>query len=385
MVLIDNSIVYQKKTNKVEMSFKVFTNETGAFILSKLQPTHTKVVVTRFREQTFPQLPDTVKSIELMSIQLNTLSSIAGFPSALENLKIWFQGGPKKGSIQLPPFPPTLKSLWLDNCDPVAIPPLPTSLQSLTLSHCNLSTIPDLPPNLADLTISNAGLVTLPTTWPPNLGYVDFSRNKIKAIESFPPNLYLIFLDYNQIQEIPEITIAGSPEINLDENPLREPFASIYNQYGEYRGELLEQGQDPKVADLYLKNAVNRVYALRRGFQQRRQNLKSRAKGILATKIFAKTANIPSNFSSELGSLLSGQPASKSLNAQYAAIKQQFPEFQPYGVTQQPFLPPHMERQERGKTRYRLQKLLNEERNIARKTLGGKRKHKTRKISRKSR
>ena len=233
--------------------------------------------------------------------------------------------------------------------------------------------------------MSNAGLVTLPTTWPPNLGYVDFSRNKIKAIESFPPNLYLIFLDNNEIQEIPEITIAGSPEIVLDGNPLREPFASIYNQYNVYRGELLEQGQDEKVADLYLKNTVNRVYALRRGFQQRRQNLKSRAKGILATKAFAKTANIPSNFSSELGSLLSGQPASKSLNAQYAAIKQQFPEFQPYGVTQQPFLPPHMERQERGKTKNRLRKLLNEERNIARKTLGGKRKHKTRKISRKSR
>ena len=92
------------------------------------------------------------------------------------------------------------------------------------------------------------------------------------------------------------------------------------------------------------------------------QKLKRKLRNLTALRLTAKpNSYLPPGLASEVGSFLSGQPATMSMNQQLQNIKRKIPEFQPGGITQQPVIPPHQQIKNNIKTRYRLQKAIEEE------------------------
>jgi hypothetical protein len=303
---------------------------TGSQILSLIQSSDISINISSFQDTTFPPLPHHIKALFL-------------------------QSSPKlRGILE---FPPQLEKLFLQNLHPdvaKGLPSVPLSVTEFGLANCGATEIPPLSYSIQMISMENNQIRDMPEEWPETLEYLNLNNNQIRTI----PPLYMKDTDF----------------LSLDNNPLEEPFASIYARYREYMEEILEQGTTNIIpATQYLKTAINGLYDLHQGFRQRKQNLKSQAKGLLALKqLEAEGSVLPPELFREIGSQLSGQPVSKTLNQQLQAVKQKFPEFQPAGITQQPALSAYEKRIENSKTRRRLRNLLFQESNIARKKLPGK-------------
>jgi hypothetical protein len=355
---------------------------TRKYVLSNLLPSDRIVRVFDYESSRFPQLPNHVETLQIM--EATGLKNIDAFPS---NLKGLYLKDIHSYYLQLPKFPDSLRSIYIRNCwlHNNTVPTLPNSLERLFIITCGLKSVPPLPDSLKQLDMQRNKIQELPTTWPSQLTEVDFEGNRIQEIQTFPYKLEYINLERNPIASIPPIDTEDAPEIFLDMDNLKEPFNTIYLRYLE----MLDEGNHNNTnygPEEFLKESVNNYYKLKQGFTERAENLRKRARNLYTLKMVHKNLSMPSeqgnltfpeNYGSELGSFFSGIPSSKSLNQQISTIKQKLPEGQPYGVSQQPVLTP----KEISNTRVRLRKLLQEESNIARKTLkkGGKRKNNTRK------
>ena len=333
-------------------------NCTGEEILANILPTDTMIEIYSFKGNQIPVFPDTVKSIDLkLSVLLQNFTRV------------------KKRVDPLQSFPAFLGTLLIESAEPefiTSLPPLPPTLQTLWIMDSGLTEVPPLPASLTEIIFSENNITTLPSVWPPNLTYMDFSRNQIREIPSFPPRLTLAFFNNNQIKRIPPIDTITVPEIQLQNNPLVEPFASIYREYRLRMHDGDPDDDDLDQANLFLKTTINNHYAKQEGMQKRQGNLRQATARTLRLKYSGLSNTLGSNLVTDIASLVSGKRG--SFNQQLERLYREIPERQPVGITQQPSVPNHIQKQLNAKTRMRLRRLMREEKNIARKTLGGRRK-----------
>ena len=355
---------YVRETNTV-----TFYNPNPFDLLGGILPTDKNVIIYDYRYEDFPDIKVMIQTLKLVGSPTTRFRRLHKLPSSLQELTFDILN---TVPFQVSEFPPTLRFLKINYCriSEKELPPLPTSLESLSITGCNFTSIPPLPNGLQFLEMSHNSIKKLPSVWPPELRSVDLERNFIEEFETFPRKLETMNLRANPLKMIPPIKTEGAPTIILNIMYLREPFKSIYRRYFNWDHPVLGINQSAENANQFLKETINKYYKLQQGFKERRQNLKQRAKNLYTFKQVYKQLPIPENLGSELGSFASGFPPTKTINQQINLIKQKFPEFQPYGVTQQPILPAHIQRRQLGKTRESLQKLLKN---------GGKRKRKTRK------
>lgn len=94
----------------------------------------------------------------------------------------------KDCSLQtLPPLPQNVKSLYLVAVDLETLE-LPASLETLLLQNLTLTTVPSLPSTLTNLTYQYVTIPSLPTH-PPMLTHLEIERMNIDALPDFPASL----------------------------------------------------------------------------------------------------------------------------------------------------------------------------------------------------
>ena len=349
-----------------------------------------------------PAIPSFVKTLNIQGIGL----PIPSLPSGLETLNIY--GGEPRYPQRVPELPPALKTLSITNARLTELPTLPPGLTSLhcnnnqlthlpalpeTLQylHCqvnNLSELPPLPASLVHLDCSVNNFIELPPL-PTSLHHLDCHSNQIQVFQPFPETLESLRCYNNQLRSLPELP-PNLMHLQAHTNKFPPMLDAIYTETDnqlfqvEMQGGVLPPNQLDALAREVIQNTNRKVELLSvipNALQQRQQNLKRRAKTLLGVKTIQQgRPNLPSNFfGSEIGSQVSGLPATMSLNNQYRAIKQKMPQFQPFGITQQPVVPPHIQRKLNANTRVRLRRLLQEEKNMQNQTVknGGKRSRKS--------
>ena len=344
-----------------------FRNESAKNILENIVPTDTKVYIADFKFEIIPKLPDTVKELFISSKrEVFPLVAICGFSSNLESLLI---GRTKnnKNPLLIPPFPNTLKKLALRNMNLSQnnLPPFPNSLQRFHVDNCSFTTLP-ISKSLTSLTLQNLTIETLPEGLE-NITDLEIINTPIREISSFPPKLQTLYLENVPIQTIPPLPTETLAAFSLHTVSLREPFDSIYQQYMEY---LEENEEDQEGALKFLTNAINKLYTIPKAFEERQENLKQRAKNTYALRRVAKpNSYLPPGLTNKVASFLSGESSTKPIHQQLQTIQRKVPEHQPAGITQQPFVPAYQQERNNRKTRYRLIKALNQEKNMKK---GGK-------------
>lgn len=307
------------------------------------------------------------------------------------------------GSLPFPPFPPAVKHLAFDYPGKT-YPPFPESVTHLELSaNPGVKYLPPLPPRLDILDTTDSGIVELPPlpstltllfcpgcklrqlpSLPPTLTQLVCGENQIGEIPPLPPTLTTLECQMNKLTRLPPLPLALR-EFTCEENnfpPALEPiYTTLQQELERLNSGLSRRTLTQEEYETQREQAVRatneqatRYNVIPNALEQRKKTLKNTARQLLAVKtVQHERPNVPFNFlGSEIGSRVSGLPATMSLNTQYQTIKQKFPEFQPYGITQQPDVPPHIQRQVNSNTRLRLRRLLQEEKAIATKTPGQK-------------
>lgn len=337
----------------------VCTKSTFEIIEKVIRPTDYRVTIEAFQEPVLPRLPDTVKAL-LISKSL---------PNTVYNL------------------PPSLFEFYCAENNFKVLPELPLTLQILYCSFNPLGQLPELPPNLTKLYCANCNLRELPEL-PDTLRLIICFENRLISFPPFPPGLQEVNASSNQLTRLPKMRRFTPEEvnflsINFHENPLREPFASFYRDFEEVHQVviIIEDVNARKYAIANNYNLLadridaydNKIGALQSRQENTRRDIE-RVRRIQQT--FGQAGPLPPELAAAVGSFYSGvgNLGSRSLNQQIATLRQRLPEYQPVGVTQQPFVPEHLRRKQNSNTRMRLRKLLSEEKNIQRKGLkGGKR------------
>lgn len=148
----------------------------------------------------------------------------------------------KEGNTEyLPPLPPTLRSLTIENNQLRELPALPASLVTLHIEGNNVTTLPALPVNITHFSAKNNNLETITGPFPPRLLRFHVTHNQLTQVPSlentevesvglgfnnltslprFPETLRNLGCPNNQITEIRGLP-TNTRVINCNNNPLR--------------------------------------------------------------------------------------------------------------------------------------------------------------------
>lgn len=272
-------------------------------IANEIQPDVPTVVIVNFQEKTLRKLPDTVFTLTIR--ESPSLESIEAFPAQLE-------------SLVFGKMPRTLLE---------SLPAYPTSLTSLTMESCELTEVPPYPASVSVLHLTKNNITKLPTSWSGDIRVLNVSFNKIESFESYPTNLDKGDFGYNKLREIPPITIATSPTLDFDGNPLIQPFKSIFSSYDNQKRSYWW------LLDLATRNAMDSAFKQRIGnawrqiYRSRGRNLATvqalvgarKNNTITRTTNTGETQNLP-NIASQIASFLTGKKG--YVSKQMAALKQ---------------------------------------------------------------
>ncbi len=272
-------------------------------IANEIQPDVPRVVIVNFKEKTLRKLPDTVFTLTIR--ESPSLESIEAFPAELN-------------TFILTKMPPTLLE---------GLPAYPTSLTSLTMESCELTEVPPYPNSVSVLDLTKNNITKLPTSWSGDIRVLNVSFNKIESFESYPTNLHKGDFGYNKLREIPPITIATSPTLDFDGNPLIQPFKSIFYSYDNQKRSYW------RLLDLETQNAIDSAFKQRIGnawrqiYRSRGRNLATvqalvgarKNNTITRTTNTGETQNLP-NIASQIASFLTGKKG--YVSKQMAALKQ---------------------------------------------------------------
>ncbi len=131
--------------------------------------------------------------------------------------------------VTLPDLPEGLEVLLCSNNKITALPALPSTLRVLIFDSNKIESIPALPGSLKELSCSRNKLNELPNL-PASLEILNCIDNQLDTLPSLPEGLEFLAVRYNQIKTIPKLPL-GLAEADFDDNPLEEPYKSIYKNY----------------------------------------------------------------------------------------------------------------------------------------------------------
>jgi hypothetical protein len=148
----------------------------------------------------------------------------------------------KEGNTEyLPPLPPNLRDLTIENNELRELPALPASLVTLHIEGNNVTTLPPLPVNITHFSAKNNNLETITGPFPPRLTRFHVTHNELTQVPSlentevesvglgfnnltalprFPETLRNLGCPNNQITEIRNLP-TNTRVINCNNNPLR--------------------------------------------------------------------------------------------------------------------------------------------------------------------
>jgi Leucine-rich repeat (LRR) protein len=130
---------------------------------------------------------------------------------------------------ELPPLPPTLKTLVCSRNQLTSLPQLPTGLKSLTCWANELTSLPPLPPALKILDCCKNQLTSLPAL-PKNLESLTCYENNLTRLPALPPKLKWLQCHDNQLRRLPRLP-ESLEEISCDKNPFEKPLKQIVDIY----------------------------------------------------------------------------------------------------------------------------------------------------------
>ena len=274
-------------------------------IANEIQPDVPTVVIVNFQEKTLRKLPDTVFTLTIR--ESPSLESIEAFPAQLETLIF--------GEM-----PPSFFE---------GLPAYPTSLTSLTMESCELTEVPPYPNSVSVLDLTKNNITKLPTSWSGDIRVLNVSLNKIESFESYPTNLFEGDFGFNKLRQIPLIDTASAPILNFDDNPLTQPFKTIYASYKiqkqsspwySFLNPLIPSPMHSQFKQ-QIANAWRQIYRSRGRNLATVQALVGARKNntITRTTNTGETQNLP-NIASQIASFLTGKKG--YVSKQMAALKQ---------------------------------------------------------------
>jgi hypothetical protein len=130
---------------------------------------------------------------------------------------------------ELPPLPPTLKSLVCSRNQLTQLPQLPTGLESLTCWANRLTSLPPLPSTLRSLDCCKNQLTSLPSL-PENLLTLTCYENNLTHLPALPNGLAFLECHDNQLRTLPRLP-ETLLEVSCGKNPFEKPLKQIVNTY----------------------------------------------------------------------------------------------------------------------------------------------------------
>lgn len=194
-------------------------------------------IVYRYRHQSFPVLPDTIKRLVLtgknvvditlppnvdnLTLYCEKLETIGRIP---ENIKKIVCNGCSLVAlpdlshcrmlkmlmihhnrlIELPELPDSLNYLDCGNNKITKLPKLPKFLNHLSCDNNPISELPELPPNLNWLSCSDTDITWLPDL-PDNLSLIQSSKTRLTTLPRLPKNLNSLNCYHNRLISLPEL------------------------------------------------------------------------------------------------------------------------------------------------------------------------------------
>jgi Leucine-rich repeat (LRR) protein len=187
-------------------------------------------------------------------------------------------------------------NLNLSNLNLTISPPIPDDVGVFNCNNNLLTELPDLPTSLMVLKCDNNQLISLPEL-PASLTELYCNNNKITSLPKLSASLKFAYCNNNRLTTIPEIPLS-LVEIQLNDNPLIEPFRGFYTKYQE---------------TFNIKQLRNSVNSYRASIQAKGRNMS----GLKQT--LGRVDSLPGNILSSIGSFLSGKPG--NANMQMTALK----------------------------------------------------------------
>ncbi len=241
----------------------------------------------------------------------NQIKSIVILPNDLELLEC-----DENLLRELPELPNRLERLYCGHNLLERLPALPASLTyQLYCDHNVLTELPEFPDGLMHISCAFNKLVTLPPL-PNNLLALGCSNNLLELLPELPPSLNRILASKNRIKVIPRLP-ATINQVDFDDNPLHEPFFSLYQDYKDAHIAWLAQNdnnnedENPIQAFIRSINEVHDVLESRRTEKQMGRNLMGLTLSRPKVEGNAPSATVQAlgmaNIQSVIGSMLSGQ------------------------------------------------------------------------------
>jgi uncharacterized repeat protein (TIGR01451 family) len=147
-----------------------------------------------------PPLPNSLRTIQANGNPL--LTSFDAWPPELASLSI---GGTSAPILlaNIPPLPPSLTFLSIQNAQLSELPPLPPNLQTLSCANNPLGTLPPLPASLISLACLNNNLNNLPDPLPPGLRFLTCDDNNLTQLPALPNTLQQLMCGNNNLGALP--------------------------------------------------------------------------------------------------------------------------------------------------------------------------------------
>jgi hypothetical protein len=142
-------------------------------------PAYLKVIY--MNNTTLPALPPLTTPLVKLFIRTAPLSMVHSFPDTLEEITLT-----DVRVSTLPPLPPRLKELWLNDIPTLTtLPPLPSTLRHLSLYRTNIQEIPPLPEGIQNLNLND-----LP---------------ELRVIPTLPKSLLILYINNTSIEDLPAL------------------------------------------------------------------------------------------------------------------------------------------------------------------------------------
>jgi Leucine-rich repeat (LRR) protein len=161
---------------------------------------------------------------ETMNVAFQDLDVLPEIPAGTKRL---YCSGNKL--VALPDLPEGLEVLLCSYNKITVLPALPSTLRKLGCDFNEIETLPALPAALEELACGRNKLKELPQL-PAGLAILSSNSNELNTLPRFPDGMEFLSVSNNELTEIPKLPL-GLVEANFDDNPLEEPYKSLYKNY----------------------------------------------------------------------------------------------------------------------------------------------------------
>ncbi len=155
------------------------------------------LILTGFKLDDFPAIPDTITDLTLQNVVFHSFSS---FPKNLQML--WVEKCTLP--LSLPPLPNTITNIVFTKNNLEMLPNIPISCRVCNLSDSKFTSLPPLPPTLNSLYVTGNPLSSLPSL-PDSLEELHCQHTNLISLPPLPSKLQRLFADNSKITSLPPL------------------------------------------------------------------------------------------------------------------------------------------------------------------------------------